>query len=128
RSVHIVVGYPPGGGSDSLARLCAQILSEKLGQSFIVDNRPGAAGNIAANYVARENDPYKLLFVGGAHVINASLYDDIPYRPIQDFAPVGLVATSANVIAARPGLDVKNLKELMALAKSAPDQMTYASP
>jgi tripartite-type tricarboxylate transporter receptor subunit TctC len=126
--VRIVVGYGAGGGTDSVGRLFAQRFTETLGQQFIVENRPGAGGNIAAEYVAKSNDPYKLLFGAGAHVINASLYSSIPYDPIKDFTPIGLIAIAPNVLVAKPSLGVKNLRELIALAKAKPGEISYASP
>jgi len=126
--VRIVVGYGAGGGSDSMGRLFAQLLGERMKQTFIVENRPGAGGNIAAEYVAKSNDPYKLLFGVGAHVINASLYAKIPYDPIKDFTPISLMAVAPNVLVAKPALGVKNLREVIALAKARPGEISYASP
>lgn len=128
RSVHVIVGYPPGGGNDNIARTFSQPLAAALAQPVVVENRPGAAGNIAAEHVARAKDPYRLLFVGGAHVINASLYSRLPYDPIKDFSPISLIATSPNIFVAHPSLKVKNLQELIALAKTKPGQISYASP
>jgi len=128
KQVHLVVGYGAGGGVDLMARAFAKFLSEDLSQTFVVDNKPGAAGNISAEYVARSQDPYKLLFAGGAHVINASLYEKIPYEPIKDFTPISLLAVAPNVIVSTPSLNVKNLKDLVALAKISPGRITYASP
>lgn len=128
RTVSIVVGYSAGGGSDAVGRMFAQLLSNDLGRSFIVENRPGASGNIAAEYVARANDPHKLLFGVGAHVINASLYPSIPYDPIGDFSPISLIAVAPNVLVASPKLGVSNLKEVIALAKQKPGEITYSSP
>ena len=128
KQVHIVVGYAAGGGSDAIARMFAQLYAEEFGQPFVVENKPGAGGNIGAEYVAKANDPYKLLFGVGAHVINASLYKKIPYDPIKDFSPVSLIAVAPNVLAARPSLGVKNLRELISLAKSKPGEISYASP
>ena len=126
--VRIIVGYGAGGGSDAIGRLFAQRFTETLGQQVIVENKPGAGGNIAAEYVAKANDPYKLLFGVGAHVINASLYPSIPYDPIKDFSPISLIAVAPNVLVAKPSLGVKNLKELIALAKARPGEISYASP
>ena len=128
KQVHIVVGYAAGGGSDAIARMFAQLYSEEFAQPFVVENKPGAGGNIGAEYVSKANDPYKLLFGVGAHVINASLYKKIPYDPIKDFSPVSLIAVAPNVLSAKPSLGVKNLRELIALAKSKPGQLSYASP
>jgi len=126
--VHIVVGYSADGGSDSVRRMFAQLLSEDLGQAFIVVNKPGAGGNIAAEYVAKANDPYRLLFGVGAHVINASLYSKTTYDPVKDFSAVSLITVAPNVLVAKPALGVKNLKEVIALAKSRPSEISYSSP
>jgi tripartite-type tricarboxylate transporter receptor subunit TctC len=128
RPVRIVVGYSAGGGSDSIGRLFAQLLSEDLGQTFIVENKPGAGGNIAADYVAHGNDDHKLLFGVGAHVINASLYPKIPYDPIKDFSPLSLIALAPNMLVARPTLGVKTIKDVVAMAKADPGKLSYSSP
>jgi tripartite-type tricarboxylate transporter receptor subunit TctC len=128
RPVRIVVGYSAGGGSDSVGRQFAQLLGESLGQPFFVENKPGAGGNIAADYVAHANDDHKLLFGVGAHVINASLYPKIPYDPIKDFSPISLIAVAPNVLAAKPSLGVKSIRDVIALAKASPGTLSYSSP
>lgn len=127
KPVHVVVGYTAGGGTDAVGRLVATRLSESLGGTFIVENRPGAGGNIAATLVASAKDPYRLLFAGNAHVINKSLYADPRYDPINDFAPIALIAVAPNVFAANPQLGVKSLQDLIALAKAKPNTITYAT-
>lgn len=128
RPVRIVVGYSAGGGSDSVGRMFAQLLTESLGQPFFVENKPGAGGNIAADYVAHAGDNHKLLFGVGAHVINASLYPKIPYDPIADFSPVSLIAVAPNVLVAKPSLGAKTIKDVIALAKAKPGTLSYSSP
>lgn len=128
KPVRLVVGYTPGGGTDAVARMFAQLLGADLHQPFIVENKPGAGGNIAAEYVAKSSDSHRLLFGATAHVINASLYSKIPYEPIKDFSPISLIAVAPSVLVAKPALGVKNLRELITLAKSRPGEISYASP
>jgi tripartite-type tricarboxylate transporter receptor subunit TctC len=128
RSVRIVVGFAAGGATDIQARLMGQWLSDHLGQQFIVENRAGAGGNIGAEAVARAPaDGYTLLFVSSPHAVNPSLYAKLPYDTLRDFAPVAMVASSPYILVIHPSLPVRNMKEFIALAKSRPDQINYAS-
>jgi len=127
RPVRLVSPYPPGSSADFTSRLYAPKLSELLGQQFIVDNRPGAAGNIGAEVVARATpDGYTLLTAPAALATSASLYK-VSFHLARDFEPVSLLATSAHVLAVRSGLPAKSVRELIDLAKSRPGQLTYAS-
>lgn len=130
RPIKIVVAYSPGGANDVVARLVAQKLSEELGQSVVVENKPGAAGILGTDSVARaEPDGYTLLLgAGGALTINPSLYPSLPYKPQADFEPISQVATSSLVAVVNSALPVKNFKELIQYAAKRPQGITYASP
>jgi tripartite-type tricarboxylate transporter receptor subunit TctC len=129
KPVKILVTLGPGSSSDILARLVADELGKRLGQTFIVENRPGAGGNIAADVAAKSpNDGYTLLMSTiSTHGINPSLYASIPFDPIKDFAPIGLLAANPNVLIVSPSLGVNNVKELLALAAQKPGELTYSS-
>jgi tripartite-type tricarboxylate transporter receptor subunit TctC len=128
RSVRLVVPYVPGGGTDFTARVIAPKLSEALGQQVVVENRPGAGTNIGSDLVAKAApDGYTLLMAGAANAINMSLYPKLPYDTVRDFAPVSLSVKGANVLLVHPSLPVKNLKELLALARAQPGKLNYAS-
>ncbi|MFH1006353.1 MAG: tripartite tricarboxylate transporter substrate binding protein [Candidatus Latescibacterota bacterium] len=128
KPVRIVVGFTAGGPSDILARLVAQKLGESLGHRFIVDNRPGASGMIGAEMVAKAPpDGYTLLVVPATHSVNPSLYKKMQFNTERDFTAVGLVAEGPFVLVVHPSLPVKSVKDLIALAKSKPGQLNYAS-
>jgi tripartite-type tricarboxylate transporter receptor subunit TctC len=128
RPVRIIVGNPPGSGSDIIARLMAPRLSERLGQQFIVDNRPGAGGNIATEAVVRSTpDGYTLLLVVSANTINATLYDKLSFNFIRDIAPVASIATVPLVMVVTPSLPVQTLAEFVTLAKANPAKINMAS-
>ena len=128
KPIRIVVGFPPGGPSDIVARLLGQKLAEALGKSVLVENVPGAAGNIGADRVAKAApDGYTLGLPNEAQiVINPSLYK-LPYDPVKDFAPITQVVVSAQVLVVHPSLPTKNVRELVALAKARPGELTFAS-
>ena len=129
KPVRIIVGFAGGGGTDVMGRFFGQRFTDTFRQSFIVENKVGAAGNIAAEYVGKsQGDGYRLLMTVSSHVINASLYKQIPYDPIKDFAPVSLVALAPNMFTAAPGRGVGSLRELIALAKAKPGEISYGSP
>ena len=128
RAVRLVVPYVPGGGTDFTARVIAPRLSEALGQQVVVENRPGGGTNIGSDLVAKAaSDGYTLLMAGAANAINMSLYAKLPYDTLRDFAPVSLSVKGANVLLVHPSLPVKNLKELLALARAQPGKLNYAS-
>ncbi|TRZ96832.1 MAG: tripartite tricarboxylate transporter substrate binding protein [Rhodocyclaceae bacterium] len=129
KPVRMVVPFPPGGTTDILARAVGQKLSESWGQQVVIDNRPGAGGNIGTDIVAKSPaDGYTLLMgTVGTHSINASLYAKLPFDPIKDFTPVTLVASVPNVLVVNATVDAKSVKELIALAKSKPGQLAFAS-
>jgi len=128
RPVRWVVPYPPGGGTDIIARIVAQKLSGNLGQQVIVDNRGGAGGTIGTDIVAKSApDGYTILMAPTSHAINPSIYRSLPYNTLKDFAPITLAASATIVLAVHPSLPVKSVKELVALAKSKPGQLTFGS-
>ncbi|HYK15970.1 MAG TPA: tripartite tricarboxylate transporter substrate binding protein [Burkholderiales bacterium] len=125
----MLVGFAAGGGTDTTARAIGGPLSDALGQQIIVDNRPGAAGNIAADITAHSvPDGYTILMgTIAALAINPSLYEKLPFDPIKDFEPISLAVSSMNVLVVHPSVAAKNVKELIALAKSQPGKLTYGS-
>ena len=129
RPVKMVVGFPPGGGTDILARIVAQKLSEAWGQPVIVENRPGASATIGANAVAKAAPDGYTLSMGQLtpNAIAPALFPKLPYDAAKDFVPIILVGTSPNVLVIHPALPAKNVAELVALAKSKPGKLTYAS-
>jgi tripartite-type tricarboxylate transporter receptor subunit TctC len=127
KPVRILVGFAPGGGIDMSARLYAQHLTDALGQSFVVENRPGAGGIIATDLVAKAPpDGYTLIMVSVTHAINATLYSKLPYDSIKSFTPVAPVALQADVIAVHPSVKVESLRDLIELAKAQPGAISYA--
>ena len=128
KPIRFVVAFAAGGSMDLLARLFAQKLSDSLGQQVVVDNRPGAGGNLSAEITARSApDGYTIYICAPSLVVNAALYTKIAYDPERDFAPVTLLASVQNTLVAYPGFAAKSVKELIALAKSKPGQINYAS-
>jgi tripartite-type tricarboxylate transporter receptor subunit TctC len=128
RAVRVLVGFTPGGGTDIMARFLTPRLSEYLGQQFVVENRPGAATNVATEMVAKAApDGYTLLFTTSALAINASLYKNLQYDALRDLAPVSVLAESPNLLVAGPGVPAKTLGELIALAKAKPGALNYSS-
>jgi tripartite-type tricarboxylate transporter receptor subunit TctC len=129
RPVRIIVGLAPGGGTDILARLIGQWLSERLGQPFIIDNRPGAGGNIGTEAVVRAPaDGYTLLMAGTFNAINATLYDKLNHNFIRDIAPVASVIRGANVLVVNPSVPAKSVPEFIAYAKAKLRKLNMASP
>lgn len=123
----ILVGAPPGGSTDTLARTIATEMGRLLGKTVLVENRPGAGGNIAADAVAKAApDGNTLLMSFTSHAINASLYDKLPFDPVKDFTPLTLVATSPSVLVAHSSVPAKDVRELIALAKARPGQLNFA--
>ncbi len=129
KPLRIVVTLGPGSAGDMLSRLLADPVGKGLGQQVIVDNRPGAGGNVAAQIVARSPpDGYNLFLTTiSTHGINPALYATLPFDPIKDFAPITLSASSPNVLVVHPSMPVKNIKQLIAIAKARPGELTYSS-
>jgi tripartite-type tricarboxylate transporter receptor subunit TctC len=123
----ILVGAPAGGSTDTLARALAQELGRLLGKVVVVENRPGAGGNIAAEAVAKAApDGNTLLMSFTSHAINASLYPSLPFDPVKDFTPLTCVATSPSVLVAHPSVAAKDVRELITLAKAKPGKLNFA--
>ena len=128
KAIRMIVGWPPGGASDVVARIVAERMSPGLGQSVIVDNRPGAGGNIGAHQVARATpDGYTIFLATTSFGTNPSLFKDLPFDAIKDFAPVSLVATSPFTLVVNNSVPVKTVKELIDLAKANPGKLNYGS-
>ena len=128
KPIRIVVPWPPGGGTDLVARTVAQKMNETLGQTAVVDNRAGANGIIGADLAAKAPaDGYTVLITIASHAINPTLYPKLPYDTLADLAPVSLLAEYPFVITVHPSIPAKTIKEFIAIAKSRPGQLSYAS-
>ena len=130
RPIRMVVPFPPGGATDTVARLLAKSMSDKLGQSIVIENRAGAGGIIGAEAVAKAApDGYTILAsTAGVHVVNPAIYAKLPYDPIRSWTPVSLVISSPMTITVRTESRFKTLQELIAYARKNPGELTYASP
>ncbi|MCA7086757.1 tripartite tricarboxylate transporter substrate binding protein [Cupriavidus sp. DB3] len=129
KPIQMIVPQAPGGTNDIVARLVAADLSQRLGQQVVVENRPGAGGNIGTQFAARATpNGYTLLMtISSTQAINPSLYRQVPFDPIKDFEPIALVATVPNVLVVNPAFPAKTLPELIAMAKAKPGQYRFAS-
>ena len=130
KPIHLIVPFPPGGPADILARIIGPRLSQSLGQPIIIENRPGAGGNIASEYVAKAKpDGYNLVlgFVG-THAINSSLYANMPYDNVKDFAPVTPIASVSIMLVVHPSIPASSIGQLIEQAKLNPGKLTYGSP
>jgi len=128
RPITIVVTYPPGGGADLMARLIAPALGRELGQSVIVENRPGAGGQIAASYVAKAApDGYTLMVDASSYAVNPSLYPRLPYDPAKAFTAIGVLARYPNVLVATPGFPANSVRDVLAMARQKPGSVAFAS-
>ena len=129
KPIRMIVPSAPGSGPDIMARAIGQKLTEALGQAIVIDDKPGAGGIIGSEAAAKAPpDGYTLIMSNaGAHTVNPSLYAKLPYDPIKDFAPVTLVALAPNILIVHPTLPVRNVKELIALAKAKPGELTFGS-
>jgi tripartite-type tricarboxylate transporter receptor subunit TctC len=128
RPIRLVVPFPPGGGVDINARILAEPLGQLLGQQVVVDNRPGASGLIGTELASNAApDGYTLVMGTTATTINVAVYKELPYDLLTDFAPISLVSDQPNILVAHPSLPAKNFKEFVALARSQPGKLTFAS-
>src|SRR5258707_5912721 len=129
KPVRMIVAYPPGGGTDIVGRVVAQKLGELLGQSVVVENRGGASGNIGTEFAAHAApDGYTILMGNVApNAINVSLFRNLPFDPVADFAPLSLVASTPNILVVHPSTPVRTVRELIALAKAKPGTLNFAS-
>lgn len=129
KSIRLVLGFSPGGISDVLGRALAARLSQNIGQQIVVENRPGAGGSVAAGVIAKApNDGYTIWLQDmTSHAINQSLYKDLPYHPVNDFAPISLVAYSPLMLAVHPSQPTQNVKELIEYLKANKDRRSYAT-
>jgi tripartite-type tricarboxylate transporter receptor subunit TctC len=128
RPVRIICGFAPGGTTDVLARMIGQWLSERFGQSFVIENRPGAGTNIATEAVVKAvPDGYTLLMVSPPNVINATLYEKLNFNFLRDIAPIAAIARVANVMEVNPSLPISSVPEFIAYAKASPGKISFAS-
>jgi tripartite-type tricarboxylate transporter receptor subunit TctC len=129
RPISIVVGFQPGGGTDTVARILAKNLGESLGQQIVVENKAGAGGNIATDHVAKSPSDGHTLLLGnvGALTVNPHIVANLPYDPLRDFAPITMAVIFANVLVVQPTLPAKTLAEFVKLAREKPGTITYAS-
>ena len=129
RPVMLVVAFPPGGPSDVLARIVGKKMEELLGAPFVIENRPGAGGNLAADFVAHATADGYTLLMGNNSILatNESLYKQLTYSPQKDFVPVTLIGTQANILVVNPAVPAHSLKELIALCKAQPGKINFAS-
>ena len=128
KTVRILVGFAPGGGTDIMARALGARMTESVKQQFVVDNRPGANGNLAGKLAAEAPpDGYTILFMSVAHIMSKPVYKNLGYDIERDLAPITVISEVSNVFAAHPSLPAKNVKELIALAKAKPGELTYAT-
>jgi tripartite-type tricarboxylate transporter receptor subunit TctC len=129
RPVNFVVAFTPGGPSDVIARIVGKRLQEMLGQPFVIENRPGAGGNIAAEQVAGATPDGHTLLMGNNSILatNAALYRKLNYDPVRDFIPITLIGTQANILVVNPSVRANSMAELIALAKASPGQLNFAS-
>ncbi len=129
KPIRLMVPFPPGGSTDIVARIVAQKLSERLGQSMVIENRGGAGGTIGTSAIAKSApDGYNLAVAStSTHVVAPGVYPKLDYDPVKDFAPIGLMAVSPYLLVVNPAVPAKTLKELVALAKERPGKLNYAS-
>lgn len=128
RNIRVVVPFPPGGGTDNLMRVMAPKMSEALGQQFVIDNRPGANAQIGPALVTQAvPDGYTILAADQSFASNPALYPNLPYDTLKDFVPISTMATGAVVLVIHPSVPARNLKELLALMKARPGQVTFAT-
>lgn len=129
KSIRFIVGFPPGGGNDAMARLFGQKFSERFGQSVVIDNRPGAGGNLAAEMVAKAApDGYTILVISSSHPIQGLLKKHLTYDPIRDFSSVAQLVHYRSVLVTHPSVGAATVRDLIAQAKAKPGQINFVSP
>jgi tripartite-type tricarboxylate transporter receptor subunit TctC len=129
KAIRLIIPFGPGGTTDILGRVIGERLTARWGQQLIIDNRPGAGGNIAAEQTVRAPADGYTIFLGsmGTQSINVSIYSKLAFDPLKDFAPISLVANSANLLLVHPSIPVRNVKQLIALAKTKPGRLSYST-
>ena len=128
RPIRLVVTFPPGGGTDVLARILGVQLAEAWSEQVVIDNRPGASGNIGAEIVARANpDGYTLLMINSSFAMNAGLYSKLPFDSLRDFSAIARVASTSGIVASHPSLGLNSIAELLARARAQPGKIAYSS-
>ena len=128
RPIRIMVGFTPGGVADILSRIIAPKLSESLGQPLVIENRPGAGSNIAAEAVAKSPpDGYNLFIYSSVNAVNVTLFTRMTYDPVKDFAPVSMIASMANILAVNSSVPANSVRQLIALAKARPGALNFGS-
>jgi len=128
KPIRFVVGFPPGGGNDLLARMVGQKLADRTGRAVVIDNRPGAGGNLAAELVARAApDGYTILMISSSHPIQGLLKKNLPYDPIKDFAGVAQLVVYRSILVVHPSVAARSVRELIALAQAHPGQLNFVS-
>ena len=128
RPIRLVIPFPPGGGTDFVSRTVGTKLGEMTGWTIVLENRPGAGGNLGAEITAKSPaDGYTVLFTTNSMAVNVSLYPKLNYDPVKDFVPVALFATSPNLLLVHPTLPVGSVRELVALARKRPGQLSFGS-
>ena len=128
KPIRMIVGYAPGGGSDIMARIIAPQITEALGQQVVVENRAGAAQNVAAEYIIKQPaDGYTLFLSSAALGVNISLYPKLNYHPVRDFVPIAVFSTSPNLLLVHPSYPAKTLKEFVAVAKRSRTGLNFSS-
>src|SRR5689334_2187682 len=128
RPVRIIVGFPPGGAAEIVARIIGNKLMDIWGQNIVVDNRPGAGSTLGADIAAKAvPDGYTLMVVSSSYAASAGLYRKLPYDPVEAFAPISLVASTPQILLANPSVPVKSLNDVLSLAKASPGKYNYGS-
>ena len=129
RPIRVVVPFTPGTGMDIIGRNVGPKLSERLGQPVVIDNRPGASGNLGAELVAKSSpDGYTMMISGNPLIVSAHLYRNVPFKPLADFAPISLAAWGTLMLVANPGTKINSVADLIAQAKANPGKISYGSP
>ena len=128
RPLRIVIGFPPGSSNDVMARFVGTRLTERLGQQAVIDNRPGASGNIGAELVSRAPpDGHTLLVCSGSHIMGAAVYKNLPYDPVKSFTQISMIGSGPLIVAVHPKFAANTVKELVDMARAKPDALSYSS-